>query len=188
MGYVSHPQGVNRAVCYCRDCQAFAHFLGPAVQTLDERGGTDVIQTLPANVTFTQGLEVLACMRLSPKGLLRWYTRCCNTAVGNTLDNYRVSFVGLVHTCLESTGKSLDDAFGPVRMHVNTRSAKGLVKSGSIATIAGILRFIAMVARARIDGSYKRTPFFSVQEGTPIVTPRVISRSERETLMNAVQR
>jgi Family of unknown function (DUF6151) len=186
-GYVSHPQSVNRAVCYCRDCQAFAHFLGPADKTLDERGGTDVIQTLPANVTFTQGLEVLACMRLSPTGLLRWYTTCCNTAVGNTLDSYKVSFVGLVHTCLESTGKSLDDSFGPVRMHVNTKSAKGSVKSGSIATIAGILRFIAMVARARIDGSYKRTPFFSIQEGTPVVRPKVLSRSERENLMNAVR-
>ncbi len=185
-GYVSHPRSVNRAVCYCRDCQAFAHFLGPAGETLDVRGGTDVIQTLPAHVALTQGLESLACMRLSPKGLLRWYTTCCNTAVGNTLDNYRVSFVGLVHTCLEGAGKSLDDSFGPVRMHVNTKSAKGMVKSGSIATMAGILRFIAMVTRARVDGSYKRSPFFSIPEGTPVVTPRVLSRDEREKLMKAV--
>ena len=75
-GYVSHPERVNRAVCYCTDCQAFAHFLGLAHVILDAKGGTDVIQTVPANVTFTEGQHVLACMRLSPKGLLRWYARC----------------------------------------------------------------------------------------------------------------
>jgi len=27
-GFVDDPQRANRAVCYCNDCQAFAHFLG----------------------------------------------------------------------------------------------------------------------------------------------------------------
>ena len=27
-GQVSHPEKVSRGVCYCKDCQAFAHFLG----------------------------------------------------------------------------------------------------------------------------------------------------------------
>jgi hypothetical protein len=26
-GFVTHPERVNRVVCYCRDCQAFARFL-----------------------------------------------------------------------------------------------------------------------------------------------------------------
>jgi hypothetical protein len=162
-------------VCYCSDCQAFAHFLGRPSEILDAQGGTDVIQTRPANVTFTQGREALACMRLTEKGLLRWYTGCCNTPIGNTLSNFRVSFVGLVHSCLEGAGESLDDSFGPVRAYVNTKSAKGEVRSSSIATMSVILRFIAMVARARIDGSYKRTPFFSADTGIPIVTPTVFS-------------
>jgi hypothetical protein len=174
-GYVVHSAGVNRCVCYCSDCQAFAHFLGRPSEILDAQGGTDVIQTRPANVTFTQGREALACMRLTEKGLLRWYTGCCNTPIGNTLSNFRVSFVGLVHSCLEGAGESLDDSFGPVRAYVNTKSAKGEVRSSSIATMSVILRFIAMVARARIDGSYKRTPFFSADTGIPIVTPTVFS-------------
>jgi hypothetical protein len=101
-GYVSDPQTVNRAVCYCRDCQAFAHFLGRAADILDAQGGTDVIQTLSARVIFSEGREVLACMRLSRNGLMRWYTTCCNTPIGNTLPNFRFSFVGLIHSCLES--------------------------------------------------------------------------------------
>jgi hypothetical protein len=185
-GHVSHSTSVNRFVCYCRDCQAFAHFLGNPSGILDAQGGTDVVQIRPANVTFTQGHEALACMRLSPKGLLRWYAACCDTPIGNTLSNYRVSFVGLVHSCLEGTGASLDDSFGPVRARVNTKSAKGEVKAGSAGMISVILPFVAMVARPRIDGSYKRTPFFSPDTGAPIVTPKVLSRGERETLMSAV--
>jgi len=62
-GYVVHSAGVNRCVCYCSDCQAFAHFLGRPSEILDAQGGTDVIQTRPANVTFTQGPESLARFR-----------------------------------------------------------------------------------------------------------------------------
>jgi hypothetical protein len=185
-GYVVHSAGVNRCVCYCRDCQAFAHFLGRPGEILDAQGGTDVIQTRPANVTFTQGQEALACMRLTEKGLLRWYAACCNTPIGNTLPSFRVSFVGLVHSCLAGSGRSLDDSFGPVRARLNTTSAKGAVSSSSIGMISVILRFIAMVAGARIDGSYERTPFFSADTGAPIVTPKVLSRGAREMLKSAL--
>jgi hypothetical protein len=186
-GYISHPEAVSRCVCYCRDCQAFAHFLGRPAEVLDELGGTDVIQALPANVTFTDGQSSLACMRLTEKGLLRWYAKCCNTPVGNTMDNYRMSYIGLVHTCLQSAGASLDDSFGPVRMWVNTKNAKGEVKSNTLAMISGMLRIMARVARARIDGSYRFTPFFSADTGAPIVTPKVLSSSELQNALNAAR-
>jgi hypothetical protein len=184
-GFIDNPSRTNHCVCYCRDCQAFARFLGRAGEILDAQGGTAVIHTFPANVTFTQGLEALARMRLSERGLLRWYATCCNTPVGNTLANYRVSFVSLIHSCLETTGKSLDDAFGPVRMRVNTKSAKGAVKSSPMGTISVLSRFVAMLVSARLTGSYKHTPFFSGDTGSPVVTPRVLSRSEREEVTNA---
>jgi Family of unknown function (DUF6151) len=169
-------------VCYCRDCQAFARFLGRTHEILDDMGGSDVIQTVPANVTITAGHEVLACMRLTEKGLLRWYAKCCNTPVGNTVSNYRISFIGLIHTCLESSDKSLDESFGPVRMRSFTKSAKGAVKSQTLALIAGMLRLTAMVMAARINGAYRRTPFFSAETGAPIVEPKILSRSERDTV------
>jgi len=183
-GYVSHPKRVNRVVCYCKDCQAFAHFLGRADEILDAKGGTDVIQTVPANVTFTEGQQVLACMRLSPKGLLRWYARCCNTPIGNTLADFRISFIGLIHTCLENPDKSLGESFGPVRMWSFTKSAKEPTKSRRAAMTAGILRFLAMLIRARISGDYKRTPLFLPHIGVPVVTPKVLSQGERAALMD----
>jgi len=186
-GFVHDPQRANRAVCYCRDCQAFAHFLGKAGEILDERGGSEVIQVLPSKVTFTQGTEALACMRLTGKGLLRWYAGCCNTPIGNTLDNFKISFIGLVHTCLETSGRPIQDSFGPVRVWVNTKGARGNPKPKTVGIGATILWFLANVAKARIDGSYKQTPFFFVDKGTPIVLPRVLSAEELAKVMNAVQ-
>ncbi|MEP7245903.1 MAG: DUF6151 family protein, partial [Gammaproteobacteria bacterium] len=124
-GAVENPRGAHRVICYCKDCQAFAHFLGRADDVLDERGGSDIVQVLPRNITFTQGIEALACMRLTQKGLVRWYTSCCKTPVGNTLATPKVSFIGLVHSCLDNPGKPLDEAFGPIRACVNTKGAKG---------------------------------------------------------------
>ena len=184
-GYIGNPLRANHCVCYCKDCQAFARFLGRETDILDAQGGTAVIQTVPANVTFTEGRGALACMRLSERGLMRWYAGCCNTPVGNTLANYRVSFVSLIHSCVDTTGQSLDDAFGPVRMRVNTKNAKGAVQSSPLGTISVLSRFVATLIGARLTGSYKRTPFFSVDTGVPVATPKVLTRGEREKVTNA---
>jgi hypothetical protein len=186
-GFVDDPRSANRGVCYCKDCQAFAHFLGRPSEILDERGGSDVIQTLPKNVTFTQGTEALACMRLTEKGLYRWYAGCCNTPIGNTLGSPKISFVGLVHTCLETPDTPLQDSFGPVRVWVNTKGAKGNPKPKTVGIGTAILWFISAVLKARIDGSYKHTPFFLVDKGTPIVPPRVLSSGELASVMHAVK-
>jgi hypothetical protein len=185
-GFVDEPRRANRAVCYCRDCQAFAHFLGKSDEILDELGGSEVIQVLPKNVTLTQGTEALACMRLTAKGLLRWYAGCCNTPIGNTLDNFKISFIGLVHNCLETADRPMQDSFGPVRVWVNTKGAKGNPKPKTVGIGTTVLWFLANVAKSRIDGSYKRNPFFLVDKGVPIVPPRVLSREERARLMHAV--
>jgi Family of unknown function (DUF6151) len=185
-GYVDTSNPVNRAVCYCKDCQAFAHYLGRPREILDRNGGTDVIQTLPAKVTFTQGREVLACIRLSEKGLVRWFAHCCNTPIGNTAANYRVSFVGLIHNCLETVPASLNDSFGPVRMWSFTKNAKTKVNASPLGMVPGISRLIAMVLRARLNGAYKRNPFFSADTGVPIVAPKILTQGEREAVYKDV--
>jgi hypothetical protein len=45
------PSSVNRIVCYCVDCQAFAHHLRRA-DVLDAHGGSDIVQVAPARLTF----------------------------------------------------------------------------------------------------------------------------------------
>jgi hypothetical protein len=174
-------------VCYCKDCQAFAYFLGREKDVLDERGGSDIVQVLPRNVTFTQGIGSLACMRLTPKGLVRWYAGCCKTPIGNTLATPKLSFIGLVHPCLHNSNESLDEAFGPVRCWVNVRSARGEPKPKSSGLGTAIGWFFGSVLRARFNGDYERTPFFDMGTHTPIVAPQVLSTEEHTKLMSVVR-
>jgi hypothetical protein len=102
---------VNRIVCYCDDCQAYAHHLGRA-DLLDAQGGTDIVQVAPSSFSFERGMDRIACVRLGPKGLYRWHTTCCNTPVGNTLAP-AVPFVGIVAGALGRDTEDRDQAVGP---------------------------------------------------------------------------
>ena len=185
-GYVSPPKMANRGVCYCKDCQAFARFLErPGDAVLNELGGTEIVATLPKHVHFTQGLEALVCMSLSDHGLLRWYTSCCNTPIGNTPRDFKISYVGLIHSCLAKRSPSLEDSFGPVRMVLQTKSAKGQVKPTPISNFLTMLRIMKSVIATRLSGNYKRNPFFVEDSGAPIKQPRVLTKAERTRVTSA---
>lgn len=171
---------VNRAICYCTDCQAFAHYLGHASEILDEQGGSDIIQTAPGYLEFTQGLDKLACIRLTPKGLVRWYASCCNTPIGNTMYSNKVSFIGLVHNCLDSA--NLDSSFGPVRAVFNAKSARGDPKPKDMGNFSAILRISAQILGARLNGSYKQNPLFNRTSGTPIAQPKVLDETTNRNI------
>lgn len=173
-GYVEVSRRINRGICYCKDCQRYARYLG-GKGLLDEQGGTQVVQTLPRYLHFDSGFEHIACVRLSSRGLLRWYAACCRTPLGNTMANSKMSFVGIPHTCLGDDSDALDRSFGPMRMRIHTASALGeqpLKSQGALAAMASITR---MLIAARWDGSYRVNPFFS-GDGTPVAQPVVLER------------
>ena len=64
--------------CYCKDCQSYAKKIGAYKRVFDKNHGTEILQTYPAYLTFTQGKENISKFKLSPKGIARWYTSCCN--------------------------------------------------------------------------------------------------------------
>lgn len=177
-------RGSRRLVCYCDDCQAFAHFLGRADEILDLHGGTEVFQTSPARLSFGQGADRLACMRLTEKGLLRWYARCCETPVGNTLATSQVPFVGLVDRCVDhaAAGRPRDETLGPIRARIQGRFARGDRTGLDIHDTAplGVLASGAWaLAKARLRGDHRRSPFFDPETGRPIVSPHVLGAEER---------
>jgi len=180
-GQLSDTQACTRIACYCTDCQAFARFLGDPNRVLDDLGGSAVVLSHPQQVAFTQGVEHLACMSLSEKGLYRWYASCCNTAIGNTARNRKLAFAGISETCLKDPVTSLESAFGPVRMRSMVKGATGKVASSGWRAIPVMLHVVSMVIGARLGGSYRRTPFFNA-DGAPIVPPRVLSSEERRRL------
>jgi hypothetical protein len=82
---------------------------------------------------------------------------------------------------------SVDEVFGPVRMRVNTRSVKGRVSTMPVSTFLTIFKFFSWLIPARLNGSYRRTPFFDMA-GEPVTPVKVISLDERNrALQTALQ-
>jgi hypothetical protein len=148
------------------------------MRVLDASGGTEVEATLPAAVRFTGGLEHLACMSLSPKGIYRWYAACCNTPVGNTPRNAAIPYVGLVRTCLDAPPETLDRQLGRSHMTANRGSAYGPTSATPVATLLGVARIGGALVKARLSGAYRDNPFFDAA-GAPIRSPRVLTKEER---------
>ena len=177
-GVVVLAPSTTRIVCYCRDCQAYARFLGsPGV--VDRFGGTEIVASLPKHVQFTNGLEMLSCLSLSDRGLLRWYASCCKTPVGNTPRSSKIAYVGLVYSCLEAHAPPLQASFGPLRMAVNTKAAIGDVRSTPVSNAVGLLGLVGSLVGARLSGAYKDNPFFLAESGSPVQPVHVLSTAER---------
>lgn len=166
------PASGNRVVCCCADCQAFASYLGSETQILDEFGGTDIFQTTQSQLRISQGQDKLQGMRLSEKGLLRWYTSCCNTPVGNTM-NASMPFIGVIHSFMDLPDR--DTALGPVRAFVQTQYAIG---SPSYPThhekypLGITFRIVRKMLLWKLRGNHKPSVFFD-ENGRPNVKPIV---------------
>ncbi|KQV85698.1 DUF6151 family protein [Pelomonas sp. Root1237] len=176
-GLLQPTRPSNRCVCHCSDCQAFARYLG-AQDALDSQGGSDIVQVPASHVVFTQGQDRLTCIRLTAKGMLRWYASCCRTPIGNTLADRKADFVGLIHTGLGQDKAALAASFGPVTMRVGVDGALGDSKPKAAGMFSGIAKTLAMIIMGRLRGTYRASPFFDPQTGTPVAKPRVLSTKE----------
>jgi hypothetical protein len=170
-------------VCYCDDCQIYALHLG-LPDVLDARGGTDACMLTPSQVTLTQGAEQVRCMRLSPKGLYRWYAGCCNTPLANTVSP-RLPFLVLVHSCMDhaADGHSRDEDLGPPKIRMMARFARGGVPPGAHPKVplSMLPRFVGHLARGVFGGKARPSPFFD-SAGQPLAQPVLIDQQEREAL------
>ena len=173
-----------RVICYCDDCQAFAHHLDRAPEILDPLGGTEIFQTSPARVELQRG--ELACVRLAPRGLFRWSSACCRSPIGNTLSAPSLPFVGLITCCLDAP----DTLLGPIRARVHTRFAKSPVDGAGVHSgppYALGLRLMGRMLISRLRGEDRTSPFFDSTTGEPVSPPAVLSESERAELYRVVQ-
>jgi hypothetical protein len=130
-------QNVNRVVCYCDDCQAFLQHIG-RTDLLDEHGGTDIVQVAPASLSFDRGAERIVALRLSPKGLYRWYASCCKTPLGNTLTP-SIPFVGIAAQVFNEPGSTADEVFGRPTGAFLGRFAIGTAPEGSTKLNLGLI-------------------------------------------------
>ena len=178
-GHIQGAGTCSRVVCYCADCRAFAKFLGCSDDVLDAQGGTEIVQLAQPRVVFSQGQEHLAAVRLSEKGLLRWYADCCKTPIGNTLSNPKVAFIGLIRASLDPS--MIEKDFGSNVAVVHVDSAIGEPKPVQKGLFGTIMRFIWLVLSMRISGQYRRSQLFN-GSGDPVVKPTVLTAEERKIL------
>ncbi|WP_341501259.1 DUF6151 family protein [Gallaecimonas sp. GXIMD4217] len=176
-GVIQHikPGQGNRLVCYCQDCRAFASKLDAGDDALNALGGTEILQVPPAAIAIGQGHEHLACLRLSDKGLYRWYAACCNTPIGNTV-GARLPFVGILSAFL-APGQDVDATLGPVLGAVHVRHALGRVPDearGPYSHRRLVLRILAKLLVWKLAGKGRPNPFFDDQ-GRPVAQPEVVS-------------
>ncbi|MCK0150947.1 DUF6151 family protein [Marivita sp. S6314] len=156
-------------VCYCADCQTYANTLDNGACRVDSDGGTEIFQTLPAHFTFLAGKNHLAVLRLGPKGILRWYAGCCGTPVANTLPGPGLPFVGAVLP-------PGTDGYGPITAFISTVGTAPHIKETGV--LAAQLSIIGRILRACLPGGKRASPFFGPDKA-PVVTPRVLSKRER---------
>lgn len=167
------PSRGNHVKCYCRSCQTAASFFDCKAM-LDANGGTSVFQTVPSKINFERGLEHLACLRLSPKGLLRWYASCCDTPLMTMPDASWFPIAGLNMATITDDKSAFGDVIAVHQSKQAQNPPKGLRDFG-LKRAAAKLFWRALRARLRRDSP---APFF-YRSGKITVTPRVLSLAER---------
>ena len=168
------PKMDRHMICCCDDCQAFAKFLGQD-GILDASGGTQIVQMTPSQIHFSQGESSIACIRLTPKGVYRWYASCCRTPIANTLSS-GVPFMGVIHTIFKDLN-ALETIMGPPNMVLQTKHAVSppshhLQASGFPLKLLLSTAFRLIIAK--IQGRDKPNPFFIGKE--PIASPEILSQ------------
>jgi len=155
----------THVLCHCGDCRAAArHLTGKVADT------ADVYQTTPDRITFLQGFDRLAVLRLSPRGLNRVYATCCNTAICNLIRTRQVPFAGWhVDTLSDS------EILGPVVTEGFIQKGEKIGHKGILHSVGGVL---SRALSARIDGRWRQTPFFA-EDGDLTMPVHLMSRDER---------
>ena len=141
---------------------------------LDPAGGTDIFQMPPGRLRFDAGTEALRCVHLSAK-VLRWYTDCCRTPVGNTAASARFPIAAVIHAFMDhqAHGRSRDDALGPALCRIYERSAKGPLPSTTPPppSLRIFGKRASLMLRWWMRGLTRPSPFFDERTGAPLHPP-----------------
>ncbi|MQY42898.1 hypothetical protein GG681_09605 [Epibacterium sp. SM1969] len=157
-------------VCYCPDCRA-----NELYHSQPDPDGVALVQTSPEAITFTQGAEHLQVLRLSSKGILRWYADCCGQPVANTLARPKLPFVGMKRDLFQDPdmfGKTKVKAFMPV-------PGKPARTKGALTMVMGIFR---RMGSALLSGRWRDNPFFDTTTGEPVQPPEILDKDTRAAL------
>lgn len=177
------PNLNQRFVCYCDDCQAYAHYLDRVKEVLDVNGGTEIVTCYPASIQITQGIDNLACVRLSDDGMFRWYASCCKTPIANTPTNPKIAYAGVPSTITDFSG------LGPIVARNHGKYGHGTLPAGTSAgaPLRFVLRLLPFIFKGIFKKLHQPSPFFDASQKTKI-EPVVLSDAEYYALINLCSR
>ncbi|WP_227285052.1 DUF6151 family protein [Boseongicola sp. H5] len=155
------PRAGAHVICHCEDCRrTLAYYNIP----LPADEGVGLFQTNPDNIRIDTGRRYLGLMRLSPRGLFRWYATCCNTPLFNSSTRPRFPFSSVLTRNMVDT-----DPLGPVVGQVFKRGPNGKTRhQGMGRLVAGMM---LRTGSALVTGKWRQTPFFNIETGEPVATP-----------------
>jgi hypothetical protein len=155
---------------------------------LDDNGGTEIIPVFPSAVKIMIGKEKIQCTRLSPQGLFRFSTTWCKTPVA--FRSPGLPLVGIPARMFSVTDSEiLDRTLEPVKSRMMAQFAYGNVpkqasKKLQTRDVSFLLPFLA---KGKLLGKSKPSPFFESDGRTSIAPPDVISLETREKLRSMLR-
>lgn len=168
----------TRTICYCKDCQSYAHYLKISNYLLNDLGGTEVIAVRPQQISIIFGKEELSCVSLTESGSLRWFTRCCTTPICNMSRNIRTAHIVIIHTCLDHS--DINSVFGSKSLHMKRASALGTPPQNDYAYfITSALYYYFSKAWTHAIRLYRLNPFIDQVSKKPIASPVTINEMHK---------
>lgn len=175
-GHLSPTRGVHLR-CFCSDCRGTAHHLGVAERVVDADGGVPIFVTTLGALRIESGHEQLACLRCTPSGPLRWYARCCNTPIANTLAKPGLPFLSVCGSAWAGDAQA-PALLGKPRGGIFGVDAPQPVEAHERIPPRLTAPIIGRVALARLRGEHRRNPFHDA-DGRPLAEPELMSREQR---------
>jgi hypothetical protein len=123
-------------------------------------------------------------VRLSDKGILRFYASCCRSPIGNMLARRRSPFLGLVQPFMDpGPGRALEDVIGPVILYARSEAATAPLPANRPKPnmILGFAHVFKVIGASVLFGKHTPTPFFDANDKL-VVTPEILTHERHEAL------
>lgn len=175
------PTAGDRVVCHCDNCQQFAYFCGAEDRVLDVHRGTDLYQARCARVEIARGRENLACVHLTDKPTLRWYTTCCSSPMFTTYANGRLPYITTVLANCEAD--QCDALLGEAKGHFFLKDAPDSAREIPAGSTAALLLHCGLrIAKDTLSGDRRRSALFNPDTLAPIASPHRLDEAEQRQL------
>ncbi|MGI3184368.1 DUF6151 family protein [Nioella aestuarii] len=160
------PSEGTHVVCHCNAC---ARSLALSGLTEEATDGVDLWQTTPDRIDIATGIDHLAPVRLTPKGIFRWTAQCCDTPMFNTFASPGIPFTGVLTRNLSDPAP-----LGPVIAHGFVTGPDGKQRHQNGHRV--IWRMLKRTVAAKLVGRGKQTPFFKA-DGSPIAPDKLAPKA-----------